>query len=105
VKAELVPIEEASRIKDNWLVQLETSMESTRRSLEHVTNVLNLNPLPDNFEHLDAVTKDDSSTNGTVSIIGSATPRLVTVSNVGRAYSFAGGSMDGDVTSFSMTYR
>jgi fibronectin-binding autotransporter adhesin len=43
----------------------------------------------------DAVTFDDSSTNGVVNLIGSVQPRSVLVSNVSRSYSFNGGSLDG----------
>lgn len=58
------------------------------------TNWLNAGSA-DAFWLFDALTFDDSSTNGVVNLIGSVQPRSVLVSNVSRAYGFNGGSLDG----------
>ncbi len=52
--------------------------------------------LPDTFVHRDAVTFNDSSTNGTVTVGGPVEPRSVTVSNAARAYTLGGGAVVGD---------
>jgi len=63
--------------------------------LQTTTNWSNVG-VPDEFFTLDTVNFTDSSTNGTVNLIGSLQPLSVVVSNSSRAYTFIGsGTMDG----------
>jgi autotransporter-associated beta strand protein len=61
------------------------------------TNWLNAGSA-DKFWPNDAVTFDDSSTNGAVALVGSVRPRAVLVTNTSRAFVFDGGSLDGSTT-------
>jgi autotransporter-associated beta strand protein len=66
--------------------------------LQTTTNWSNAG-VPDEFYTLDTVSFTDSSTNGTVNLIGSLQPLSVVVSNSARAYSFTGsGSIDGNAS-------
>jgi autotransporter-associated beta strand protein len=66
--------------------------------LQTTTNWSNAG-VPDEFDTLDTVNFTDSSTNGTVNLIGSLQPFSVVVSNSTRAYSFTGsGSIDGNAS-------